>query len=117
MWHGDSLGARLILFGLACALSLPGTTWTTPVLPFEAFMAPQVLEQMALRAALSAAISCRTQGKDSSFYDGPFPDGASTPQHFTGFLGEFDETISVMHSERGSPPEVSIFFPKDGTFL
>ena len=50
----------------------------------------------------------------------PFPhpsDGASMPQHLTGFLGEFDETISVMHSECGSPPEVSIFFLKDGTFL
>ena len=57
MWHGDSPRARLILLGLACALSSPGTTWTSPVLPSEAFMAPQVLEQMALRAALSLSPS------------------------------------------------------------
>jgi len=83
-------------------------------------MAPQVLEQMAPCSLVSVPISCGAQGKDSDFYDGPFPhpsDGASMPQHLMGFLGEFDETISVMHSECGSPPEVSIFFLKDGTFL
>ena len=61
-------------------------------------MAPQVLEQMAPCSLVSVPISCGAQGKDSDFYDGPFPhpsDGASMPQHLMGFLGEFDETISV----------------------
>lgn len=69
---------------------------------------------------VSARISSGTPGEDSGFYGGPFPhpsDGASTAQHLTDFLGEFNETIPVMHSECGSPPEVSIFFPKDGAFL
>lgn len=40
-----------------CALSSAGTTWTTPVLPSEACVAPQVLEQGALSAALSLPAS------------------------------------------------------------
>lgn len=65
-----------------CALSSAGTTWTTPVLPSEACVAPQVLGTRGPACGLvSARISSGTPGEDSGFYGGPFPhpsDGAST---------------------------------------
>lgn len=118
--HEDSLQAHLFFVGLACTLSSPGSTRTTPVLSHPRHLvATQVLQQREFAYILTPAIHhMRLWARTLVSIIGHFLTHLMELAPHSTSRGSWEKLIrSVTCPEHGGLSRISIFFPKDGTFL